>query len=177
MRLLVLDLASHTGFCFGTEAGVEDHGTHHLPITGNNIGLFLSDFRRWLCGRIGKYQPDEIVFEMPILPAATKLIILRKLYALCGETELTALDMKCECSEANLIDIRRHFIGRCRAPSDIPPKARRPWMKEQIVAMCRKRGFRPADDNAADALALFSFVMSLRHPGFEILGNELARAA
>ncbi len=75
------------------------------------------------------------------------------------------------------MDIRRHFIGSCRAPKEIPQKERRAWIKDSTVTMCRKRGFRPADDNDADALALFSYAMSRRLPNFELLGAEIARAA
>lgn len=190
MKTLVLDLSTHTGFAVGDEAGVQDHGSFTLPSTGSDIGTFLSHYRAWLTKAVDAWAPGEIIFEMPILDTGMSLPILRKLYGLCCMTELIAKDCGIKCGEANLIDIRRHFIGACRAPRDVTcttgckrkqcgkcKAERRKWMKESIVTMCRKRGFRPADDNDGDALALFSFVMSTRVPNFELLGTDIARAA
>lgn len=190
MKTLVLDLATATGFAVGDETRVQDHGSFKLPSTGGDIGTFLSHYRAWLSAAISRWEIEDIVFEMPILGEGMSLPVLRKLYSLCGLTELLAKDRHVKCGEANLIDIRRHFIGCCRAPKDVTcspgcikkkctrcTAARRAWIKGSTVTMCRKRGFRPTDDNSADALALFSFVQSTRNPSFELLGNEIARAA
>jgi hypothetical protein len=177
MNLLVLDLATQLGFCFGTEAGVVQHGSHRLPSTGGDIAAFLKAYRAWLTSAIHCNKPDEVVFEMPIMPSVTNLATLRKLYSLCGLTELIARDLGCRVSEANLMDIRRHFIGTARAPSTIPKPERRQWMKDQIVSKTRQLGFRPCNEDAADAIALFSYVMSCRVPGFILAGTEIPVAA
>lgn len=190
MRSLCLDLASVFGFAFGDDAGVQAHGSFTLPKTGNDIGAFLRAYRAWLSAAISRWQPEEIVFESPILPDTTSIHTLRKLYGLCGITELLAQDGHIQCREANLLDIRGHFIGARRTPKEIKCEAgctrkgcghcrtaRRIWIKESTVTMCRKHGFRPRDDNAADAIALFSFVQSLKNPRFELLGTEIERAA
>lgn len=190
MKLLVLDLATTLGFAFGTEAGVIEHGTFKLPSTGQDIGRFLFSFRNWLSRGISAYQPEEIVFESPILPGTTNIDTCRKLYSLCGMTELVAQDAHVQVGEANLTDIRNHFIGVPRAPSHVKCETgckrkgcgncraeRRRWLKETTITRARKAGFRPADDNDADALALFSFAMSARIPGFVLAGTEIARAA
>lgn len=177
MRLLCLDLATFLGFAFGDDAGVQAHGSHKLPLTGEDIGSFLNAYWSWLDAGISRWQPEEIVFESPILPATTNLGTCRKLYGLAGVTEMMAKNRHVRCHEANLMDIRRHFIGCARAPKGVPAKERRAWIKDATVTMARKRGFRPADDNAADALALFSYAMSLKIPNFELLGNEIVRAA
>jgi Holliday junction resolvasome RuvABC endonuclease subunit len=176
-RLLVLDLATNLGFAVGTERGVEDHGSHRLPSTGNDIAAFLKAYRAWLTSAIQRFNPDEVVFEMPIMPSVTNLATLRKLYSLCGLTELIAKDLGCQVSEANLMEIRRHFIGTARAPKEIPKADRRQWMKDRIVSSARARGFRPANDDDADALALFAYAMHCRVPGFVLSGDEIARAA
>jgi hypothetical protein len=177
MRTLVLDLATHLGFAFGSQVeGVVGHGSFKLPATGTDIGAFLAAYRAWLTPFLAQ-DIGEVIFEMPILPATANLNTLRKLYSLCGVTELVAADDGILCREANLMDIRRHFIGACRAPSSVPKKDRREWLKDRTITECRRRGFRPADDNDADALALFSFIMSSRHPGFHMAGTEMARAA
>lgn len=176
MTLMCLDLATFLGFAVGDAGGVQAHGSHKLPSTGEDIGAFLNAYRAWLDAAISRWQPEEIVFESPILPATTNLTTCRKLYGLTGVTEMMAQNRHVRCREANLMDIRRHFIGAARAPRDVPVKERRAWIKDSTVAMCRKRGFRPADDNDADALALFSFAMANRDKNFELLGNELEAA-
>lgn len=178
MRLLVLDLATNAGFAVGTEAGVEDHGSHRLPTTGNDLAAFLKAYRAWLTSMIQRHLPHEVVFESPILTGATNIATLRKLYSLAGLTELIAKDLGCRVGEANLMDIRRHFIGVCRAPKEIKEQSeRRKWLKDRITSSARTRGFRPINDDDADALALFSYAMSCRVPGFVLAGDEIARAA
>jgi hypothetical protein len=177
MKLLVLDLATHLGFAFGDGAGVQDHGSFRLPSTGPDLGQFLHAYRAWLAGKLRERGPEKVVFESPILPSTTNLNTCRKLYALAALTELLCLDARIDCGEANLMEIRRHFIGSARAPRDVPQKERRAWLKDATEGMCRARGFNPADDNDADALALFSFVQSTVNPNFELLGTEIARAA
>jgi len=178
MRLLVLDLATQLGFAVGTEAGVIEHGWHKLPSTGDDIGAFLQAYRTWLVERIDDHQPEEIMFEMPILPGLGNLATLRKLYSLCGATELIARDNYRRVSEANLLQIRKHFIGSAHAPREIKGKEeRRRWLKETTMAECRRRGFRPANSDDADALALFAYGMHCRVPGFVLAGTELQVAA
>lgn len=190
MKTAFLDLATILGFCIGNEAGVEEHGSFRLPSTGSDIGAFLHAYRQWLSFGVRRWMPNEMVFESPILPGTTNLHTCRKLYGLCGITELIARDHGIPCREANLTDIRGHFIGAPRAPSHVkcepgckrkacgPCKnARRAWIKEATITQCRKRGFRPEDDNDADALAGFSFVMSTRVKDFALAGSEIAVAA
>lgn len=190
MKTAFLDLATITGFCVGDETRVEEHGSFRLPSTGSDIGAFLHAYRQWLVFGVNRWKPNEIVFESPILPGTTNLHTCRKLYGLTGFTELIARDHAIPCREANLTDIRGHFIGVPRAPKHVKcgpackrkrcghcKAARRKWIKETTITACRNLGFRPDDDNDADALAGFSFVLSTRVRGFVLAGTELAVAA
>lgn len=190
MKILALDLASATGFALGDGGAISAHGTFKLPSTGPDIGSFLADFREWLTGRVVEWEPELIAFEMPILPDTTAIHTLRKLYSLAGMTELIARDHDTPVEESNLSDIRDHFIGATRAPRAISctpgcktkgcnrcRTARRQWLKDRTIAACKDRGFRPQDDNAADAIALYSFVLSIVAPGVELVSHETAEAA
>lgn len=190
MKTAFLDLATIIGFCVGDETQVEEHGSFRLPSTGSDIGAFLDAYRNWLRFGVTRWVPNEIVFESPILPHTTNLHTCRKLYGLCGMTELIARDHAIPCREANLTDIRGHFIGAPRAPRTVTctpgckakqcgrcKNARRAWIKETTISECRALGFRTEDDNDADALAGFSFVLSTRVKGFVLAGTEIARAA
>lgn len=168
MRLLCLDLASRLGWSCGTLlAQPVSHGVMQLPKTGEDIGRFLTAFRDWLGHAVEELAPTEILFESPILPNTTGLAVLRKLYGLAGVAEMVALDYSIPIREANLNDIRKHFIGTARAPKQIKLKElRRRWLKDETVEQCHKRGFRVVDDNDADSLALLSYALCLKQPGF-----------
>lgn len=169
MRSLVLDLATVFGFAYGDDdLGVLEHGSFRLPSTGADVGRFLFHYRGWLTAALARWHPDEIVFEMPILPDIGNIATLRKLYALAALTELLAQDHHVAVREANLTDIRMHFLGTPRAPKTVAKSERRAWLKARTIAECRTRGIRPADDNDADALALLSFICTQRNPSFKL---------
>jgi len=174
MRDLALDLATRLGFAFGVDGVVESHGSFRLPSTGPDIGSFLLAYRGWFLHALAVWQPDCITFEMPILPETTQIVTLRKLYGLCGLTEMLAIPDRIEVREANLTDIRKHFIGVARAPTHIEKDRRRQWIKQRTIAECRERGFEPEDDNAADALAMFSLVNHLRDDKFRLQARKEA---
>lgn len=173
MVLLALDLASKFGFAVGTPGGVIAHGSHQLPSTGCDIGAFLFRYESWLRAAIARWGVEEVVFESPVLPAQTNIHTLRKLYSLCGLTELICSNGRIPVSEANLSHIRKHFVGVPRAPRTVPQAERRKWIKDATITECRRRGFRPVDDNDADSLALFSYTLAQKDRRFRMLGDEI----
>lgn len=179
VRVLALDLATNTGWaCGSTEGTPVSHGICAMPKTGEDIGWFLSHFRAWLLEAIDEMEPDQIVFEMPIMPEKTSIATLRKLYSLAGVTELVARDRKILVTEANLNEIRGHFIGIKQAPKDVPKDKRRKWIKDKVIAECRKRGFSVSGDDDADALALLSLRLSQLSKDYSLNGAPLfAKAA
>lgn len=177
MRILCLDLATSLGWACGGPDRPISHGVIKLPKTGEDIGRFLAAYREWLGHAIEEMAPTEIIFEAPILLGLTSITTLRKLYSLAGVTELVAFDYELPVREANLTDIRKHFIGVTRAPKEIVKERRRQWMKDRIVGECRGRGFDVAGDDDADAIAILSYGISLKHPSFVLQAVTEARAA
>lgn len=178
MRILCLDLSSSTGWACGSHDPTPiAHGILKLPKTGEDLGRFLCAFREWLGHAIEELAPAKIIYEMPILPKNMSLMAVRKLNGLCGQAEVTASDYKVETREANLLDIRKHFIGTARAPKAITtPELRRRWLKDSTVDECQRRGFRVAGDDDADALAILSYGLTLERPGF-ILHQAVSQQA
>ncbi len=169
VRILALDLATNFGWALGSpEDGVLQSGSHRLGKTGEDVGLFLHQFRTWLTDAIAGKTPDAIAFEQPVLPDARKTSIttLRKLYSLAGLTELIAHDAKIDCVEANTSDICTHFLGKGF------PRKRDP-RKKATIAKCRERGWRVSDDNHADALALLDFILSRQRPELALESTPL----
>lgn len=173
VRILALDLATVTGFACGSITTVIDHGSVRLPKTGEDVGLFLFHFRKWLTESIGRLEPDTIFFESPVLPGRgkTSLITLRKLYSLAGLTELIAHDKAIDCREANTSDITTHFLGKS-APRFGDAR------KKATVARCIERGWKVVDDNDADSLALLDYAFALIRPELALDATPLfGRAA
>lgn len=161
VRVLALDLSTNTGWaCGSTEGTPVSHGVCAMPKTGEDIGWYLAHFRNWLNEALDDMEPDQIVFEAPIMPKMTSIATLRKLYSLAGVTELVARDRKILVTEAQLDHIRGHFVGISRAPRDVPKDKRRQWIKDKVITECRKRGFSVSGDDDADALALLSLRLS-----------------
>lgn len=154
------DLASTTGFAIGSAGGEPVHGAHKLPRTGRDYGHFGDAFATWLRGMLTEHKIKLVVYETPILPATTNIETLKKLYSLGTVCEMVCRRAKVDVMETDMQTVRSHFIGKTRAPKGIEPKKRRAWMKARIIEACRARGWSPEDDNAADALSIWSFASS-----------------
>lgn len=147
--ILALDLATKTGWASWAPGRLLASGTMQLPKTGEDVGLFLDSYLKWLETTIEECAPKWIVFEAPILPKQTRLATLRKLYGLANITELVARWRGVDCSEVNISTVRKHFCDRGTGPRD--------QMKRLVMDACRDRGWEPVDDNAADALAILDY--------------------
>ncbi len=147
-----MDLATKLGFALWRPGSLPASGVYTLPKTGDDVGIFLSAYSTWLMGVIESEGPDLIVYEQPIMPRITQIIILRKLYGLAGVTEMIARDMGITYREAAMQKWRKHFMGRGGGYKKIGTTA-----KEMCLAECEARGFEPADDNEADALGILDY--------------------
>lgn len=177
MRVLALDLATKLGWACGSAEGTPvSHGVIALPKTGEDCGRFGYAFREWLGHAIEELAPSEIIYESPVMfSKTTSLQAARKLYGLAFLTELVCLDYKVPVSEANLSDIRKHFIGIVRAPLSVPKDKRRQWIKGKIIAACRERGFKVAGDDDADAIALLDYALAVKKPSHAMKATPLLR--
>jgi crossover junction endodeoxyribonuclease RuvC len=152
MRLLSLDLATKSGFCVGNTPDVERFGTHVLPSSGEDVGKFLSSFDKWLREFLFAERVTFVCFEAPVLPRRTTVATVRKLMAIAGLTEMICAQIGLSCREANLSTVKKFWTGDGRAD------------KAAMMKMARVYGFEPADDNQADALALFHYAGHILAP-------------
>jgi hypothetical protein len=184
--VLAIDAATTSGYALGSVAdGLLEHGSYtpKLPV-GAGIGEFLGVFGVWLADKIARHNVARVVFESPVLGRTTSLQTARKLYSMAAFVELVAWKAQVPCTEANLTDIRKHWIGVARGPKReteggplLSSFARRRWLKDRIEAECRRRGFKPVDDNDADSIALLSFALTRNNPDFVLAAQPMARAA
>lgn len=143
--LLTLDIATKTGWTCG-EPG-DPHfasGTHVLPKTGEDIGLFLKHYRNWLRGALEGVS--LVVFEQPLMPSIPNFVTLRKLYSLAGLTELVCLDADVKCLELSAAKVKA-FLGVRYIKGG-------PDLKTQMVDAVKQYGYDCATHDEADAIGL-----------------------
>jgi Holliday junction resolvasome RuvABC endonuclease subunit len=180
--LLALDIATVTGWAYTADPNDLDlepeFGSMRLPKTGPDIGAFLCAYREWLMPLIEQLRPKDVVFESPIMPATSQIIILRKLYGLAGVTEMVCTEHQTACTEAYMQKVRKHFCGHAR-PGDRKAKGleRRRQIKAAVVQACRDRGWNPTNDDEADALAVLDYARAVLFPETAGEGLPLLREA
>ena len=168
MRVLALDIATNTGFACGSlSEQIVESGSHKLPRTDEDVGLFLIYFRKWLNGIITRLEPREIVYEAPVLYATNTLITLRKLHGLSGMAEVVAHDRSIPCFEANISSVRKHCLGA----GNVPRKGEE--AKAWIMMWNRNRGLNPRDTDESDALAVLDFTLSTQKPSHALKATPL----
>ena len=146
--IAALDLATRTDWArWGPGAAVR-HGSFTLPSTGPEVGRFLAAFDGRLASVLA-VMPDLVVFETPWVGPATHQATARKLMCLAGFLEFFCHRAAIPCREVNNNTVRKHFCGKGNAP--------RREMKALVMQACRARGWQPANDDEADALAVLDF--------------------
>ncbi|NIA72296.1 crossover junction endodeoxyribonuclease RuvC [Pelagibius litoralis] len=153
--LLCLDLATSTGFAFWRPgANRIASGSFRLPRTGPDVGWFVDEFEQRLSEMLGFHKPELVVFEAPLLRGGqTSIDTARKLMGLAIMTEFVCRRAGVKYLEANNASVRKHFIGKGRGE--------RKQLKAMTIQACRERGWDPANDDEADALALLSYAVDL----------------
>jgi crossover junction endodeoxyribonuclease RuvC len=151
--ILTLDLATNTGFCIGAPADPNPKFGHFtIPPTGDDVGRFGFTFDDWLSGVFDFHNVGFCVFEMPILPAKTQLMTVRKLTGLAMLTEMQCRRRKIPVREARASSVKKHFAGSGRAK------------KVDTMDVCRRYGWRVKTDDEADACALWAYSVCLYAP-------------
>jgi len=176
--ILALDLAARTGWALGK---VYDRtprsGSLRFASAGASMGAIFSSYRSWLGRMVNEAAIDLVVFESPMTPShmggRTNITTIRMLMGLPAVTEEffftkgLAHDLFYDVREAKVSDIRRHFLGG--------KLHRRVAAKALTIAACRRLGWAPADDNAADALALWHYQASVFEPRLALQTSPLFR--
>jgi crossover junction endodeoxyribonuclease RuvC len=177
-RILALDLASRSGWACGYPYDrVPRSGSIRFTKLGASLGAIYCHCREWLDDFIFAHDPDQredvdlIVFEAPMAPihmaSLTNAHTIRLLIGLCAVVEEFAFANRIDVREAKVSDVRRHFIGAGRF--------KRPEAKAATIETCHRLGWAPADDNAADALALWHYQASIFDPKLAVQTSPLFR--
>ena len=143
--------------------GQADYLSHDLAASdsgapGGSRASCYREFRQWLENWFGDTKPpDLIVFESAIasmIGRGTNVETIKKLIGLTEHLEEWAYD-RVELREANVQQIRQHFIGES-------PKSHE--AKERTIERCHELGWMVRDDNEGDACALWDYMRCILRP-------------
>lgn len=168
-RILSLDITTLTGWAYGAVGEVPRAGAVRFAPSGASHGEIGRGFLRWFTDFIAVSPVDTLFYEVPLDPRwmggktnfSTARIVIGLPFLL--ETVASAKSIN-RIREVTVNDVRKVFIGKS------PKKGEG---KLLVQEKCRALGWKFADDNAADALALWAFACKNRAPGSSLVkGGE-----
>ncbi len=148
--ILTLDLSTHIGWAAWPSGHSVAYGTYDLPQTGPDIGRMLRAYDDWWRHMAAVHKPTHLCFEAPFVggPRMNNVTIY-KLINLAGHTEYAAQASGVRYFQVAIPKWRKHFFGKGGGKRD--------EMKALAMRECTRRGWRPADDNQADALGMLDY--------------------
>ncbi|MES2695095.1 MAG: hypothetical protein V4773_16600 [Verrucomicrobiota bacterium] len=157
--ILALDLATSTGWAYGSP------GTKHLEFGSLRFGKPGADragkyrtFRTWLSMHLSTHPAELVVFESAASATAmsgrTTMDIIKWLVGMCEHLEEFCYE-RVELREGKTSDVRNYFIGN---------NPKREIAKAKTIEKCRSFGWNVANDDEADACALWCYQVGQLRP-------------
>lgn len=166
--VLALDLATRTGFAFGrvTDSKPTSGSIRFGGIENISRAARYRDYRKWLADLVNTIDADVVCYERPFVGGGKiNINTVRLLFGLAEHTEELFYASGIKLREASISEVRTHFCDG-RSP-------RGPEGKALVQAKCRLLGWEFDDDNAADAMALWSLTRSKIMPSKAMASTPL----
>ena len=169
--VLGLDIATVTGWAYGrVQAVAPVWGFERFGKSTSTSAEVFGRAMEWAGEFIGRLQPDIVMIEALLPPQAMKGETTRMTRdRLCG---LNAIVSACahnagvgEIACVSVQDIRKHFISVRTLPRAVA--------KSEVMEKCKSLGWMVTNDNAADAVAAWSYACSLIDPKLALRGSPL----
>lgn len=150
-NVLGLDLGTHTGWAIRRRDGTIRHGTESfVPRKSWGPGQKWKRYRSWLLELLNTEQIHAVTYELVIRHEVKGKALWDSAHAY-GAFQAYTFEA-CESFNivpegVNLATVKKHWTGKGNAD------------KTSMLAEAMRRGFRPVDDNAADALAILHFAL------------------
>lgn len=164
MKILALDLATNTGIAVGSAGSV--------PLSwSENIGgppdeRRFSNILRLTDRLIKKHEPDFIALEAAVGgPKASAYLI-----GLVACVRGASFNRGIASETFHLGSIRKHFIGKALTTNHFPGMSHtqaKKAIKQTVISRCNLLGWKPPDDDAADAMALWDYAMAQKNPRYQ----------
>jgi len=159
MRIMFIDPGTtRIGWAFGQPDQGPTHGTYEPPKTGANLGWLMTDVGSWLEPLLKKQRIELVAYESPILVAGNGFPTIRKVAAIGAEIERNCYRLGIACEEVAAASVRAMFLGRGNTPKKSED------IKAAVIRQCHILGWRPGTDDAADALAGWTYMIGLKCP-------------
>ena len=150
MKIMAFDLATVTGVAIGDSRALPLCHTERLGQVGAPHGARLSEALYMTSRLIKQHAPDVVAIEAPVI-AGVKGGQERALLAigLRSAVVMMAHMRGVRCVEYSVQSVRKHFIGVGRL--------KRAEAKRRTLERCQLLGWHVANDNEADAAAVWEF--------------------
>jgi hypothetical protein len=159
--ILALDIATRTGWALGRVGETPRSGSHRFGHSSSDENVIFGAALDWASTFMQERRPDLLMIEALLPPDAmrgkTSKAVRDRLAGLHGVIRgvawLRHVEQIMDCSVG---DVRSHFIG--------DRKAKREVAKRETMRRCAQLGWEHRDDNAADALAIWSYACAQIDP-------------
>jgi hypothetical protein len=166
-----LDIATVTGFAIGrADERPKAHSIRFAPAGAIGDALFVGCLE-WFSDLLERQpNPDILAIEELLPPIAragtTNTGAQHRLAGLHGIVRALARHAQIpEVISASVLDVRQHFIQA--------RNLKREAAKRAVYERCKMMGWTASDDNAADALALWSYTAGLINPASALATTPL----
>ena len=127
-------------------------GAERLGFVGCETDAAFRALDRLLSDLVTLHAPSVAVFEAPWVGGNTHQNTAYMLFGLAAVSELVLAKREVRCFRMNNAGVRKHFIGVGRGT--------RKDLKRRTLQRCAEIGWKPKDDNEADALALLDAALA-----------------
>jgi len=160
MKILALDLSfTNTGWALGAPGQTPINDSLHFAKRGSRNADHFAGFHHWLTLHLAEHDPDIVAIEGPLAPSFmrghTTTDTARALMGLIAVAELATHEFG-DVREHAVSTIRQFFLGTSKIKSRDA--------KQMTFDRCVQLGWKPKDKDAADALALWAYQVSLISP-------------
>jgi crossover junction endodeoxyribonuclease RuvC len=169
--VMALDLASVSGWACGEPGQQPAHGSIRFASPGASHEAIFANAAVWIRQKIIDFNPGLIVWEAPLATSFKRgnttnntTTLLYGLPAIVGAVAYRHGVF--DCRKADTSAVRNHFIGS---------NPKRTKAKPMVIRQCRAMGWDVADDNEADALAVWSYMCALIDPKLAMRATPLFR--
>lgn len=179
MTILALDLALCTGWARSLGPDASTYGSQRFS---GALGTRALQFEDWLKVSIHEGCVESIAIEAPVpVRGTTNLDTLAWLLGAHVIVRKVAVEFDKRLIIVGVGTWRSFFIGFAHAPKKDPftgrplitSHIRRAYLKAATIKECKKRGFDPHDDNAADALGILTYCRACLDPANGMDPKEL----
>ena len=147
ITILALDLATSTGWAAGKPCGSPTYGT--FKIKKGRPGQRFRQMAQEVIALIQQFQPTHVAYEEQFVGGKLTGPGLQTLFGFRAAAMMACENQGISPESFTPSQIRSHFLHSS--------KLKRTEAKQETIAQCRAIGWTPANDDEADALALWDF--------------------